>query len=136
MSGTDTGTKSAGAESLAREMATALDSANCDDVLVLDVRELSQVTDYIVLGSGTSDRQMHTAGEKAEEKAEARGEKLFRQHADAASTWVLLDFVDVVVHIFEPNTRAHFDLEMLWGDAPRIPWSPARKAGQNAAKAP
>jgi ribosome-associated protein len=47
---------------------------------------------------------------------------MFRGTADDRSTWLLADFVNVVVHVFEPNTRAHYDLEMLWGDAPRLPW--------------
>jgi len=94
----------------------------CEDVIVLDVRELSQVSDYIVIGTGTSDRQMHSVLRHVEEVGKAKNYPAFRSHSDDRSMWLLVDFVDVVVHIFEPNTRSHYDLEMLWGDAPRLEW--------------
>ncbi|MBZ0172816.1 MAG: RsfS/YbeB/iojap family protein, partial [Phycisphaerales bacterium] len=52
-----------------------------------------------------------------------------RTNRDDRSTWLLADFVDVVTHLFEPNTRAYYDIEMLWGDAPRIEW---RRPGNNS----
>jgi len=107
-------------------LAQALDEANCDDIAVLDVRRLSQVTDYMVIATGTSDRQMDTAGVRCEEAAEELGESIFRKQSDTTGTWIVLDFVDVVAHIFEPATRAHYDLELLWGDAPRVEWTPIR----------
>ncbi len=94
----------------------------CDDVLLLDVRGLSQITDYLVIASGTSDRQMRAVLEHVKELGDATGHTAFRTNADQGGTWLLADFVDVVVHVFEPNTRAHYDLEMLWGDAPRLDW--------------
>jgi ribosome-associated protein len=94
----------------------------CEDVILLDVRELSQVTDYIVIGSGSSDRQMRSVIKHVEELAQERGHSVFRNNADERSTWLLADFVDVVVHLFEPNTRAHYDLEALWGDSARLEW--------------
>jgi len=126
----------AAAQDPARRVALAaaegLDEARCEDITVIDVRGLSQVTDYIVIASGTSDRQMRTAADKAQEAVEALGVETFRSARDPSSTWIVLDFVDVVVHVFEPATRAHYDLEMLWGDGPRVPWSP-RKAGAGPA---
>lgn len=94
----------------------------CHDVVVLDVRGLSQVTDYIVIGSGTSDRQMRSALDDVAKLGAEQGFRSFRTNADERATWLLADFVDVVVHLFEPNTRALYDLEMLWGDADRIEW--------------
>jgi ribosome-associated protein len=94
----------------------------CEDVVLLDVRDLSQVSDFIIIGSGTSDRQMHSVLRHVEELGKDRKMPAFRSNADDRSTWLLIDFVDVVVHLFEPNTRAHYDLEMLWGDAPRLQW--------------
>lgn len=104
------------------EAARLVRDDKCDDVVLLDVRDLSQVSDYIIIGSGTSDRQMHSALRHVEELGKGRGMPAFRSSADDRSTWLLIDFVDVVVHLFEPNTRAHYDLEMLWGDAPRLEW--------------
>ncbi len=94
----------------------------CEDVLLLDVRGLSQITDYLVIASGTSDRQMRAVLEHVKELGDSTGHPSFRTNTDQGGTWLLADFVDVVVHVFEPNTRAHYDLEMLWGDAPRIDW--------------
>lgn len=94
----------------------------CEDVVLLDVRDLSQVSDFIIIGSGTSDRQMHSVLRHVEDLGKGRAMPAFRSSADDRSTWLLIDFVDVVVHLFEPNTRAHYDLEMLWGDAPRLEW--------------
>lgn len=103
--------------------ARGLDEGNCEEIIVIDVRDVSQVTDYIVIGSGTSDRQMRTAVHKAEDAVKELGEDVFRSAKDPSSTWIVLDFVDVVVHVFEPGMRAHYDLEMLWGDGARIDWT-------------
>ncbi|MBX3376842.1 MAG: ribosome silencing factor [Phycisphaeraceae bacterium] len=117
-----------GSAAEARAMAFAIEAARhlsddkCVDVLVLDVRALSQVTDFIVIGTGTSDRQMRSSLKNVEEFGEASGNPVFRSSTDDRATWLLADFVDVIVHVFEPNARAHYDLEMLWGDAPRLEW--------------
>ena len=109
-------------QSFAMEVARLLHDDKCEDVLLLDVRTLSQVTDFILIGSGTSDRQMHSVLQHVEELGKPLGYTAFRSSTDDRSTWLLLDFVDIVVHLFEPNCRAHYDLEMLWGDAPRLEW--------------
>jgi ribosome-associated protein len=118
---TDEG-RSDGAKRVALAAARGLDEAKCEDIVVIDVRNVSQVTDFIVVGSGTSDRQMRTAAHKAEDAVKELGEDVFRSAKDPSSTWVVLDFVDVVVHVFEPQMRAHYDLEMLWGDGPHLDW--------------
>jgi ribosome-associated protein len=105
----------------------------CESIVLLDVRELSQVTDYIVIGNGTSERQMRSVLTHVEELGGQMGYPPFRASDDERATWLLADFVDVVVHIFEPNTRAHYDLEMLWGDAPRIAWERPGDAPRNRA---
>lgn len=115
------------ARALAVSIARALHDARCEDVVIIDVRELSQVTNYLVVATGTSDRQMRSAADDAEEAAAETGDRLFGSNADDASTWIVLDFVDVVTHIFEPNTRAYYDLETLWGDGPRVVWGDGRR---------
>ncbi|MFZ4429218.1 MAG: ribosome silencing factor [Phycisphaerales bacterium] len=94
----------------------------CEEVTLLDVRSKSMVCDYIIIGSGTSDRQMASALEHVKQLGHGRGFTAFHVSADDGSTWLLADFVDVVIHLFEPNIRAHYDLETLWGDAPRVEW--------------
>lgn len=102
------------------DAALSLIDDKCEDVMVLDVRDTSPVTDYIIIGTGTSDRQMSAALSHASALGEEREFPRFRSHADDRGTWQLADFVDVVIHLFEPNARAHYDLEMLWGEAPRV----------------
>jgi len=106
----------------ATEAARLLLDDKCHEILVLDVRGLSQITDYIVIGSGTSDRQMRSALDDVAKLGAGQGFTACRTNADERATWLLADFVDVVVHLFEPNTRALYDLEMLWGDADRVEW--------------
>ncbi len=107
---------------LAIESARIAADLHCENVVVLDVRELSQVTQYIVIGTGTSDRQMYSVAEDIAESGSAAGHPLFRSSQERASSWMVIDFFDVIVHLFEPNTRAYYDLESLWIDATRVKW--------------
>jgi len=104
------------------ESARLLFDDKCEEVMVLDVRGKSVLSDYIVLGSGSSDRQMTSVLEHVEELGDKTGFSCYHRAVDQGTKWLLADFVDVVVHLFEPNTRAHYDIEMLWGDAPHISW--------------
>lgn len=110
------------AKTFATHAARLLHDDNCSDVIVLDVRGLRQDCDYIVIGSGTSDRQMRGVAKNVEDLGTKQGFSVYRKHADERATWILADFVHVVVHLFEPNTRATYDIEMMWADAPRIAW--------------
>ncbi len=111
------------------EAARLLQDDKCEDVVVLDVRTLSPVSEYIVIASGTSERQMRSVLSHVEDLGAERDYGVFHSTKDDRATWLLADFVNVVVHVFEPNTRAHYDLEMLWGDAERIAWErPAARA--------
>lgn len=122
------------AREFAIEAARLLHDDKCTDVALLDVRGLSQVTNYIVIGSGTSDRQMHSVLMHAEELGKQRGFAPWRSDTDTGGMWLLLDCVEVVIHLFEPNTRAHYDLEMLWGDAPRVDWERPGQASRDRAR--
>jgi len=104
------------------EAAKLLSDRHCEHVLVMDVRGLSQVCDYVIVASGTSDRQMKAVAAELEDLAGEHDQQQFRTSSDAQSTWIVADFVDCVVHLFEPNQRAYYDLESLWSDAPRIDW--------------
>lgn len=97
----------------------------CADVTVLDIRGRNQVMDFVVIGSGTSATQMRSVLEYVEKLGEKQGFAAYRSSRDERGLWLVLDCVDVVVHLFEPNTRAHYDLEMMWGDAPRVEWERA-----------
>lgn len=128
------------AEAFAIEAARLLHDDKCTDIVLLDVRGRNPMTDYLVIGSGTSDRQMRSTLQDVEEIGAKVGYAAVRSTSDDRATWLLADFMNVIVHLFEPNTRAHYDIEMMWGDAPRIPWerpgSAARdRAGLNAVEA-
>ena len=111
------------AREFAIEAARLLADRHCEDVLVLDVHGLSQVSDYVLIGTGTSDRQMKSLADELEDLAIQYGEKVFRSNRDTGVTWIVIDFIDVVAHLFEPNQRAYYDLEQLWSDAPHVPWT-------------
>ena len=104
------------------EAARRIADLHGEDILVFDVRGLSQLTDYIILATGTSDRQMKSVASDVAELGREHGLQRMGSERDDSSTWIVMDFVDAMVHLFEPATRAHYDLEMMWGDAPRVPW--------------
>ena len=93
-----------------------------EDVVILDVRDLIVITDYFVIATGTSERQVRTIVEEVEKALRARGVRPIRREGEVDARWVLLDFVDVVVHVFGQAEREYYDLERLWRDAPRIVW--------------
>ena len=101
-------------------LARLMEDRHCSDVTVMDVRDLSQVCDYVIVGSGTSDRQMKSVADELSVEGKRAGSPAFRTHSDAHHTWIVVDFVDIVVHLFEPSRRAYYDIEGLWSDAPRI----------------
>ncbi len=92
------------------------------DIAILDVHELIVITDYFVIASGSSDRQVKTIVEEVERVLRDRGERPVRREGEGEHRWVLLDYVDVVVHVFAEEERDYYDLERLWRDAPRVPW--------------
>src|SRR5689334_13326992 len=106
----------------------AIDSARlaantrCHDVVVLDVRGISPVTDYLVLATGTSPRQMRTVCDDLAEMAEERGNSALAANGLEGEMWTLTDFVDDVVHVFNAEARQFYDLDSLWGDPNKIEW--------------
>ena len=122
--GTPTGDDHA-LRAFAIEAARLLADRHCEDVRLLDVRGLSQVCDFVLIGSGTSDRQMKSLAEELDDFGRDQGQPMFRADSDAAVTWVVVDFIGLVAHLFEPGQRAFYDLEGLWSDAPSVPWERA-----------
>jgi len=104
------------------ELARTMSDSKCSDVVLLDVRGRSQVCDYIIVGSGTSQRQMRAAAQDAEDVGKARGQHPFRTSADEGSTWIVVDFVEIVIHLFEPDQRLYYDIELLHADGKRVDW--------------
>lgn len=92
-----------------------------------DVRGLSPVCDFMVIASGTSERQMRAVAQRIEDLGKERGSPPFRLSRDGGESWIVIDFVDVVVHLFEPSQRVFYDLDELWSDAPAIAWRGAAR---------
>lgn len=92
----------------------------CSDVVVCDLRGKSHLTDFILICTGTSDRQIRATSDRMEQYGRKVGEKAFGVSGYEHAAWIVVDFVDVVVHIFEESYRSYYDLELLWGDAPRL----------------
>jgi ribosome-associated protein len=109
-----------------REVAVAAARAaaekQADRIVVLDVRDLIVITDYFVIASGGTDRQVRTIVEEVERAVKPEAGKPVRREGESEGRWVLLDFVDVVVHVFADEERDYYDLERLWRDAPSVPW--------------
>ena len=91
-----------------------------EEVLILDVSKISTVTDYLVICSGASEPQLKAIGEEVARRAKEQGVRARHHEGYPPSRWVVLDFSDVMVHIFHPELREHYALEQLWGDAKRV----------------
>ena len=98
----------------------AIDDLRGRDIVVLDLRGLSEATDYFVVASGTSDAHVRGLAESVLEKLHHRGVRAHHVEGLPGGRWVLLDFVDFVVHLFHPESRSFYQLERLWSDAPEI----------------
>ena len=104
----------------AAEAGRLLVDRHCDDVVLLDVTGLSQVCDWVLVATGTSDRQMKSVASEVVSLGKEVDFPAFRKNIDSGATWIVVDFISVVVHLFEPQQRAYYDLEDLWADAKRI----------------
>lgn len=97
------------------------------DIAIIDLRELTPLFDYFVLVTGTSRRQLHAISEEIDDVlARDFGDQRMGIEGYADSRWILLDFGDVVVHLFDEETRQYYDLEQLWAGAKRVPLEPAQ----------
>jgi ribosome-associated protein len=99
------------------------------DVVVLDMRRVSTLYDYFVLATGVSRRQIHNIAEEVDAALREAGDRRLGIEGYESSRWVVQDYGDVVVHVFDEEARAHYALEELWADAPRVEL-PARSASE------
>ena len=107
---------------MAIAVARAAADKQATDIVVLDVHRTIVITDLFVICSAGSQRQIRTVIETIEEAVRRLGEKPVRREGEQDAGWWLLDYIDVVVHVFGEEERAYYDLERLWRDAPRIDW--------------
>ena len=98
----------------------AIQDLKGNQLVVLDLRGLNDATDYFVIASGTSDAHVRGIAESVMEKLDRRGHQTHHVEGLTGGRWVLLDFVDFVIHLFHPETRSFYQLERLWHDAPEL----------------
>lgn len=102
------------------------------DIAILDLRELTYFTDFFVICSTESERQSKAIAEELEATFKRAGIKRVGTSGAEAGQWILTDFADVVCHIFLKSARQFYDLESLWGEAPRLPFSPKRRRSRKS----
>jgi ribosome-associated protein len=107
---------------LAIEAARIAEDSHCEDIVVLNLAGKSPVTDFYVIVTGSSDRQMRSVAEDIRMWGKTHGSPVWKIAGEDSATWIVLDFVDVVVHLFDADHRQYYDLELLWGDASKIRW--------------
>ena len=105
---------------LVRAAVRAAEEKKAKDVKAIDIRGLSAVTDYMVIATGSSDTNVRAIAEGVREKLIERGERPFSVEGLQEGSWVLLDYVDFVVHVFLEERRQFYRLERLWGDARQL----------------
>ena len=98
----------------------ALEDAKTQNIAVLDVRKISDFTDYMVIATGTSNRHVQSSADKVVETLRGHGVRRVGIEGQQLGDWVLIDFGDVVVHIMREQTRDFYNLEKLWSDAKRV----------------
>ncbi len=106
-------------ENLKAVVVKALEDMKGKDISVLDVREKTSVTDYMVIACGTSNRHVKSLADNVVDEAKANGHRPLGIEGGGTSDWVLVDLGDIVVHVMMPATREFYDLERFWRDIPR-----------------
>lgn len=107
---------------LAIRAARAADDKKATDVRIMDMRDTLGITDYFVIAGGKTDRQVRRIHDAVEERLLKEGVKPARREGLRFGRWILLDYLDIVVHVFLDEDRAFYDLERLWQDVPVVEW--------------
>jgi len=115
-------TRASAGEYAKRAAAILLDN-KANDVVVLSLKGVTDMTDYFVIASGTSDTHVRALGQHVQEELKKEGNAAHSVEGLAQGRWVLLDYVDFVVHLFYPTLRGFYQLERLWSDAEVVPVS-------------
>lgn len=105
-------------EKLCKLVVAALDDTKGKDVVILDVRNMTTVTDYMVIASGSSSRHVRALADNVAQKAKKAGQRPLGIEGESGAEWVLLDLQDVLVHVMLPKVRDFYNLEKLWSIVP------------------
>jgi ribosome-associated protein len=107
----------------ALKIAQVADAAKAENIVVLDVRRLSNVTDYFIICTGTSQTHIRAIGKRLDEALANLGIEPERVDGYRATNWIVFDYGTVILHAMMEEARQFYDLERLWGDAPRVKWN-------------
>ncbi|MGI5988915.1 MAG: ribosome silencing factor [Lachnospiraceae bacterium] len=105
---------------LAKLAVKALEDRKAEDIRVLDIRNISTIADYFIIADGDNINQVHALADNVEEKLGRAGASEPRVEGYSAGKWILLDYQDVIIHIFDRQDRLFYDLERIWKDGKRI----------------
>ena len=109
------------ARQLALQCRELADSKKAENIVILDVRKVSSITDYFVIATGTSEPHLRAVVDEVRDRLqEEHGLKPRATDGNLQTSWVVLDYFDVIVHVMRADVREHYDLESLWSDAPRV----------------
>lgn len=100
--------------------ADAADNKKAFDILILDLRSLTYITDYFIICSASNSSQVGAIADGITQALAEAGVHPSHMEGEAEASWILMDYGDIVVHIFDQQTRIYYSLEKLWGDAPRV----------------
>lgn len=117
-------------QEIAEQAAVSMLAKNAVDVMIIDLRGLSSITDYFVIGTAGSEPQIKAVVEQVTADLKERETAPWHSEGKQSWRWVLLDYVDVVIHVFRDEVRAFYGLERLWGDAPRVEVSTDAATGE------
>lgn len=116
------GVKTIDSKEIAILCATIADNKKAEDILILDVRKLTFITDFFVICSGFNKRQLQSIAGEIELKLHSHGIHWTGIEGYTEGLWILMDYGDVIVNLFDKEKRHFYDLELLWGDAPKLQW--------------
>ena len=108
------------AKELARVAITALEEKKAEDIHVIDISEISTLADYFIIANGTNTSQIQAMADEVEEQLYKAGYPLKQKEGYHNANWVLMDFGDIIVHIFDKENRLFYDLERIWCDGKKV----------------
>lgn len=103
-------------ETLLKNITEALEDKKGEDIKIIDIHEISSVSDYFILATGSNKSQVQAMADSVEEKMHKNGFHLKQVEGYDSANWILMDFIDFVVHIFDRESRNFYDLERIWKD--------------------
>ena len=107
-------------KAMARIIKEALEEKKGADVRILDISEVSVLADYFIIANGTSNSQVKALVDNVEEKMSKAGYEVKQSEGNGSGTWVLLDYEDIIVHVFDKDNRLFYNLERIWSDGKRV----------------